>query len=170
MGVTLDSRAMSSSKFAAKVHHVQPTHRQYSAQEESVEDVATRDRTSAIFYEYLDLRGSDDGELDESERMRLHDSASSCIREIRGREACHPYQLDNASVVAQDIKGWGDDFNSYFDGDPLNQVIESTIEDTDGQPSVDSVILHMSDVVMRVFECDENGVGKCLWMGGTFTT
>ena len=150
---------MSSSKYVVAKGQQQA---RYVHQEESVGDVASRDRTSAIFYEYLDLRGTDDGELDEDERMRLHDSASSCIREIRGREACSPYQLDSASVVAKDIVGWGEDFNSYLDG-PLNQVIESTIEDTDGQPSVDSVIQHVSDVVMRVFECDENGVGK-LWI------
>lgn len=150
---------MSASKYVAKG---QP---RYVTEEESVVDVATRDSTSAVFYEYLDLRGSDDGELDETQRMRLHDSTSSCIREIRTREACSPYQLDNASVVAKDLVGWGEDFNSYLDG-PLNQVIDSAIEDTDGQPSVDSVIQHMSDVVVRVFECDENGVGKCVFKSG----
>ena len=43
MGVTLDSSRFYQSPPC-------PADRQYSAQEESVEDVATRDRTSAIFY------------------------------------------------------------------------------------------------------------------------
>ena len=125
-----------------------------------------RDQTSFIFYEFLDEKSTDDRELTESERSRLHNSASSHIREIRARQAYGQEQLDGASVVASDLKGWGDKFDSYLERDPtLGQVVQASMEDTDGQPNVESVIHHLSDVVMRVFECDDNGVGEWLYSG-----
>lgn len=151
---------MSSAKFAKS----QPAaYRQYPPAEEEMVEIAMSDHTSAIFYEYIDERSSDDRDLSDSQRAYLHNSASSCIREIRSREACSEEQLDHASEVALNIKEWGEEFNSYLSDDAaLGQVVQTAIEGTDGQPSVDSVIQHLSDVVVRVFECDANGIGESL--------
>ena len=125
-----------------------------------------RDQTSLILYEFLDEKSNDDSELTESERSRLHNTASSHIREIRARQGYGQEQVDPTSVIASDLKRYADEFNLRFLRDPeFREAVQSSMEDTDGQPNVESVINHLSDVVVRVFECDENGVGK--WLGYT---
>ena len=138
----------------------QPAYRQHESEE------SMRHQTSLIFYEFLDEKTNDDSELTESERSCLHNSASSHIREICTRQAYGQEQVESTFVVASDLMKFSDEFNSYLVRDPeLRMTVQSCMEDKHGQPNMESVIHHLSNVVMRVFECDKDGVGK--WLGCT---
>ena len=128
--------------------------------DERVDDVF-RDQMSFAYYKYLEGMSNSDRDLSESQRTLIRDSAASHTREICNRHICSQDQLDNSSQLAANLQSLGDRFDAFLNENPrLNDVLESAIEGTDGQPDAESLIHYLSDVVTIVFECDENGQGN----------
>ena len=128
--------------------------------DDSVDDVF-RDQMSYAYYKYLEGMSKTDSDLNESQRTLIRDSAASHTREIHSRHTCSQDQLSSSSQLATSLQGMGDRFDEFLNENPrLNNILESAMDGTDGQPDVESLIHFLSDVVTTVFECDENGQGN----------
>lgn len=70
-------------------------------------------------------------------------------------------QHKKAEMVGRRIQCIADEFIVQFRRDPqMNAIVDECTVDVDGNPSPQSASQHFFEVVKRVFECDENGVGE----------
>ena len=104
------------------------------------------------------------GFMNESARLDedLSEAQAQSIR-LSGISSEGGHNHAKAECVGKRIRAIADEFMEHFEKDPkIRDMVDECTVDAHGNPSTQSAFQHFCEVVMGVFECDENGVGKCI--------
>lgn len=126
---------------------------------ERVSEEEQRDTMAALFG-FIDEKARSDMDLREEEETSLR------LRQVSDSDTASGQKQKQAELVGKRIRAIGDEFMAQFLSEPgMKDLVEASMEDTDGNPSPQSTYDHFCAVVKNVFECDVNGIAKKITLG-----